>query len=279
MNTVDATRPYPRFHHPDFCPTVFYREAADLMLEMIGGWGTAMLTGGRSLTWAGGNTERKRMASALRRLRKAGLLVSPSRRGSIPLLQLTPRGQERITAEKAQRRWDHRWNGIWYTLIYDVPEKDRRFRHGLRSYLQRLRLGRLQQSAWVTPFDIRPDYQDLREAASLDACALLVEARTVLGYDSQRIVRTAWPLDRIHRMHARFLRYSDVLRSFIAAARRPRVGWFEAGRRATALYRRAFDADPMLPRSLFPPGYLGERAAAVFGPLMRDLGERMSQSD
>lgn len=236
MNRIDAGLPYPRFHHPDFCTAVSFRSTTDLLLEMIEGWGTAMLTGGRSLTWAGGDTERRRMACALHRLRRAGLLVSPSRRGSTPRLQLTPRGRERITANTARKRWNGRWNGIWYTLFYDVPEADHRFRRSLRSYLQRLRLGRLQKSVWVTPFDIRPAYQDLRDAASLDAWALLVEARTVLGYDSRRLVRTAWPFDRIHRMQARFLRYSDLLRAFIAASRRPRVGWFEAGRRATALY-------------------------------------------
>ena len=52
---------------------------------------------------------------------------------------------------RPEKFWNRKWDGIWYVLAYDVPEPQRSYRESLRRFLQRLRMGGLQGSGWVSP--------------------------------------------------------------------------------------------------------------------------------
>ena len=50
-----------------------------------------------------------------------------------------------------------KWDGYWRMIIFDVPEKKRRYRDYLRQMLKTLGFKELQKSTWVTPYPI-PDF-------------------------------------------------------------------------------------------------------------------------
>jgi hypothetical protein len=50
-----------------------------------------------------------------------------------------------------------KWDGRWRMIIFDVPEKKRRYRDYLRQMLKTLDFKELQKSIWVTPYPI-PDF-------------------------------------------------------------------------------------------------------------------------
>ena len=50
-----------------------------------------------------------------------------------------------------------KWDGRWRMIIFDVPEKKRRYRDYLRQMLKTLGFKELQKSTWVTPYPI-PDF-------------------------------------------------------------------------------------------------------------------------
>ena len=50
-----------------------------------------------------------------------------------------------------------KWDGQWRMIIFDVPEKKRRYRDYLRQMLKTLGFKELQKSTWVTPYPI-PDF-------------------------------------------------------------------------------------------------------------------------
>src|SRR3989344_528013 len=60
----------------------------------------------------------------------------------------------RAAMHKHQKR---KWDGYWRMIIFDVPEKKRRYRDYLRQMLKTLGFKELQKSTWVTPYPI-PDF-------------------------------------------------------------------------------------------------------------------------
>lgn len=50
-----------------------------------------------------------------------------------------------------------KWDGYWRMIIFDVPEKKRKYRDYLRQMLKTLGFKELQKSIWVIPYPI-PDF-------------------------------------------------------------------------------------------------------------------------
>ena len=180
------------FYHPDLSLPVVRRRVGDELLDLIFGLGELALTRGWSAISVD-ERERATYHSAVYRLKKRGLIVSKGDDLRRPVFALSESGQVYSSMiRRPEKAWNTKWGGRWYILLYDVPESSRSYRDTLRAFLKRLRMGCLQKSVWVTPFDIRPEYSDLVEAARIDAYAHLLEARTVLGQSSAEIVGMAW---------------------------------------------------------------------------------------
>ncbi len=202
--------------------------------------------------------------NATRRLRNRGLVASRSVGGKTPVLQLTDEGRDYLPAYfRPEKSWNRKWNGIWYLFVYDVPEADRKYRDVLRQFLRRLHLGCLQQSVWITPNDIRPEYDDLAEAAGVNSFAYLFESRTVLNMPQRRVVESAWDFELLYEIQNH---YCEV---FGENLDRLESGTVDAERLAQLLknalcaYRSAFELDPLLPKSLWPADYRGEQVYSL----------------
>lgn len=169
------------FHHPDWSLPVVRRRAAEEWLDLLSDVGELLATGGRSLIWKSSYPNRTAYNNAMYRLRGAGLAVNAQSAGKLPVLKLTEEGRKCLPLYyRPESQWNSKWNGIWYMLVFDVPEKERRYRDSLRRFLKRLRMGCLQKSVWITPRDIRPEYNDLEKVANVYSVSYLLESRTVL---------------------------------------------------------------------------------------------------
>ncbi|MDF7806910.1 PaaX family transcriptional regulator C-terminal domain-containing protein [Pontiellaceae bacterium B12219] len=266
------------FHHPDISWPVVKRRAATEMLEMLQLGSLFMTRGGWAMMNRSCYPNQKAFRDAMYRLRNQGLVIHRKQGDpSTPELCLSNAGKDALPDYFHPKDfWNRKWNSIWYMFIYDVPEVDRVYRNVLRRFLKRMRLGCLQQSVWITPFDIRPQFDDLTQAASVDAFAYLFEARTVLGLPNRRVVEDAWDFDRLEELQSR---YCTVVEENID---RFRSGSFdhddcsELARMAVDAYHSAFCEDPLLPRALWPAGYLGERVYELHMKLFREVGARFS---
>ena len=264
------------FHHPDFSFPVVRRRAGVEIMEMLE-MATLFLSGGG---WALLNRScypnQAAYLNAASRLRKSGLVVKRSEGGKAPQLFLSETGKDALPDYfSPERFWNGKWNGIWYMLVYDVPEVDRKYRNVLRLFLKRMRMGCLQQSVWVTPQDIRPDFDDLATAANVDAFAYLFEARTVLGLPSRQVVEDAWDFDRLSSLQEH---YCAVMEKNIA---RLEAGVFNRGelavlmRMAIEAYHGVFAEDPLLPTALHPSNYHGKRVLALHRAMFLQLDEQL----
>lgn len=248
------------FYHPDYCPKVIARRANAELLELMGGWGNALATRGRSLVWSRSMEGLERFRQAQYRLRKQGLLVHHHADGRLPGLVLTDAGERALDdIARPQRWWDAKWPGRWFVVIYDVPERERGYRAGLRQFLRRLRMGCLQGSVWISPRDIRPQYDDLVEAGGAASVAHLLEARTVLGQSPQQLVEEAWAFEALARGHAWYEQMAKRAQSQVESLAHRRAALLALAREDLAAYRRVMESDPLLPRALWPPTYRGER--------------------
>lgn len=60
-----------------------------------------------------------------------------------------------------------RWDGMWRLVFFDIAETSRRKRGELRKYLRQLGLKQMQESVWVTPWEIRDEIKYLREVLDI----------------------------------------------------------------------------------------------------------------
>lgn len=262
------------FHHPDISLPVVRRKIGRELLDFAELSALFMTRGGWAVLNRACYPDKRAYYNATYRLRKLGLIVHREEgTAAIPRLELTPLAKRGLPAYfTPEKFWAKKWSGIWYMVVYDVPEVDRAYRDALRRFLKRERLGCLQQSVWVTPRDIRPQFDDLVRGASVDSFAFLFESRTVLALPARRVVEEAWDFRRLHEIQLRYCETMEENLARLTAGGDP--GQLGALMRlAMQAFHAVFVEDPLLPGPLLPRDYQGRRAWKLHGELIAALGE------
>jgi phenylacetic acid degradation operon negative regulatory protein len=261
-------------HHPNVSVTVLRRRVADFFLEVLAYYGQVAVRRGRSPMWSGCFPSRRAYCAAANRLQKKGV-VEVARRPDGQRVLHVARGREMPESLNPEKHWRRPWDGIWRVLVYDVPENERSFRNGLRRLLYRLRMGYLQHSVWISPWDIRPEYADIETTLHVNSVAFLFEAYTVLGRRSSDLVLEAWDFERLAKVHQEYLAASRVslaeLRSPAVAPARVEI----LARQEMMAYLHAMENDPLLPNKLQPFGYLGHEVYEQHAQVAREVRQRL----
>lgn len=246
------------FHHPDWSLPVVRRRATEEWLDLFSGIGEILASRGRSVNWNKTYPTEKAYQSAISRLQKSGLVVRVNPKEALPRLTLTPQAKtSRPAWQQPETLWKTKWNGVWYTLIFDVPESSRHYRDSLRRVLRRMRMGCLQRSVWITPRDIRPEYADLEKSAAIGTVSYLLESQTVLHLDQQEMVLNAWDFDRLHDLQCRYLEVFKENLTQLNHSTHSEDSLMDLLRQESEAYFHTMQFDPLLPRVLLPKNYLG----------------------
>ncbi len=246
------------FHHPDWSLPVVRRRASEEWLDILAGIGEILASRGRSVVWNKTYPSEAAYRSARLRLQKKGLLIQTNPKENLPHLVLTDAAKSlRPAYQQPENHWNTKWNGLWYTLIFDVPEKERHYRDALRRLLKRMRMGCLQKSVWITPRDIRPEYSDLEKSAAVGSVAYLLESRTVLHLDQQEMVRNAWDFDHLYELHSWYLEVFGENLSFLDQPTHAEKDLMTLLYQESEAYIQTMQLDPLLPENLHPKNYLG----------------------
>ena len=249
------------FHHPDLSLPVVQRRTRDELLTLLSGTAAMVLSQGASEIYGHCYPNRRAYDASLNRLRKNGLLAISKKDGSLPTLQLTTEGNAMIPDYcNPNRFWQTRWNKWWYVLKFDVPETNRSYRDTLRQFLKKRSFGCLQRSVWVTPRDVRPEYDDLDRGASVDSVAFLFEARTVLGHGNQSVVREAWNFTLLETIQDCYIQNVGENLTKLESSSPSRIELIQLLRMDNLAYAQAMSLDPLLPEELHPSNYLGMKA-------------------
>lgn len=190
------------------------------------------------------------------------------------MAKLTEQGKAKLySGIDPQRFWNESWNGKWRLLSFDLPQFATRERQALRVWLKAHRFGLLQGSVWIPPRELGSWTLELARL-KVDPSSVVSMLGGFQGADSDaHYARRAWDLDNInlnYRRHVDFLSTSGrpSLESFAA--------WFK---QESTLWRAAFEADPFLPKPLWPKGfaskYLGPDAYQARTDAYRQLADAL----
>ncbi|HLU59565.1 MAG TPA: PaaX family transcriptional regulator C-terminal domain-containing protein [Pseudonocardia sp.] len=197
------------------------------------------------------------------RLRKEGWL--DSRRDGRETVYVLTDTAWRLLDEGRSRIFDRvtgPWDGVWHTVIYQVPETERALREGLRKQLAWLGFGPLAPSVWISPHDrtaaVR-SHVDGHASVRLD----ILRSRSEGPAADRDMAGRAWDLAGLDRDYAALL---GTYRPRLEAYRRGLPGREALVERMRLVhdYRRFPFRDPDLPPELLPEGWSGRAAHEVF---------------
>lgn len=264
------------FHHPDISLPVIRRKAGEELITLLAGTSELLLSRGLSTIYSNCYPSSRAFQASVKRLQKKGLITQSTIRGELPSITLSPCAEANLPPYcNPDKFWHKRWNKWWYLLMFDVPEINRSYRDTLRAFLKKQRLGCLQKSVWVTPQDIRADYDDLNRAASVDSIAFLFEAKTVLGFGNQSVVREAWNFHTINKIQKLYIQIANENIALLNETSQSRIELLELLRMDNLAYAQAMSTDPLLPEELHPSDYSGLRVAEIHRDLTHRAIEKM----
>ena len=145
-------------------------------------------------------------------------------------------------------------------ILFDIPQSRQTARCQLLRWLRANDFGYLQHSVWVRPDPVEKISAALKDFRDDVESLTLMDAYCCRGYSDNAIVKGAWDFDKINARYRAHL-------SLLAAQRRklrPMEGatreQIQALRQERNLWMEAITHDPLLPRALWPKGYLGEES-------------------
>ena len=264
------------FEHPDFCWPVIRRRTCDRILELFAGYLDMATRRGVALTWSHAFPRRDSFRSAAYRLRKKGLIVTKGVGDGAVSLALAPAASDRLSpVHKPGRIWKRGWAGDWFLLVYDVPEANQTYRNELRGFLRRMRMGRFQKSVWVSPWDIRPEFDDLVNAAGIRRYAELFRSRSVLGRSPLDIVEASWDMEDLHQAQSWFIGVCRRNLDILLSQRLDKADLEMLAREEMSAYVQVMEMDPLLPEELHPASYLGQDVVNIHQTLIREVGSQL----
>ncbi len=197
----------------------------------------------------------------IRELEERKLLESIPGNSNERLVRLTEKGRIHALGGQDPRDWWSRpWDGVWRLVVYDVPCKDNTVRKQLRRYLMGRKYGLLQGSVWVSPHSFTEEKQLIKRIKPGIRSLILLEATPAANERPQDVVLAAWPFNRIQGNYATYLEHLKRLPqqplTDLNSAERIR----EWASRERTMWLNLMELDPLLPESLLPKGYLGQKA-------------------
>lgn len=125
------------------------------------------------------------VTTVVHRLKRKGYLRIEGR-GKKARIRITESGKKYLESKRItmlHRPKTRRWDGRWRIVMFDIPEKNRKFRDNLRNELKLVGFKKLQESVWVTP-DKCEEYIKLLKADRRIGKSLVYLETDTLEYSS-----------------------------------------------------------------------------------------------
>lgn len=178
--------------------------------------------------------------------------------------RLTNLGEEKIVRDfpilaLQNNPWDRRWR----IVVFDIPEKTRKTRDYLRAKLYELGFGMLQESVWITPFDIVADLREYFKTLHLEENVFVFMAGRAFVGDDRRLAQKIWRLDKINQEYKNILDLWREKGRMLERNKRKRLI-----KSLKSQYLEILINDPLLPRELLPTDWLGSKVRKLIKSLI-----------
>ena len=207
--------------------------------------------------------------SAVSRMCRMGLLKARRKDGK-SYYSLTEEGASLISkgAQRIFERKENKWDGLWSTVVYFIPEGKREARDQLRQELGWMGYGPLSTASWISPHDSSKEVEELAEKLKVREYVQIFQSQQCCA-DGRSLLRRSWNLERIHQKYTNFIKeYRPRLekhqkRLQAGEAIKPSECFVERFQLIDE-YRRLPYFDPDLPEELLPADWLRAEARSLF---------------
>jgi len=241
-------------------------------------WGLNMLTRPTLANLLTGYEEHSHRSGSMRlieRLRHEEWIAARGR-GARARFTITEKGRQRVRVVEPQPHWGRGWDGYWRVVTFDLPETRRNDRKRLWQALRAHKLGLLQRSVWVWPHDVTPILHEIIKVEGVPECFCGFKSQELFLCTDKEIVASAWNWEEITQRHKGYLQHLVANEKTLREAR----DLAELGRLARIekeACEHAFLWDPLLPRSLWPEGYLGRAVHQRHQRLRQLISRRLAE--
>lgn len=211
---------------------------------------------------------------------KTGYIEKIEKRGEI-YLRLTSQGNKKIVRDFPflafqNKRWDKKWRAV----IFDIAEASKQTRERFRSKLKELGFGMLQESVFISPYDISKDFTEFIDAQDLNESAYLLEVSSIAVGDVKALVNRVWHLDKINNFYRGIIEkmqdndlISNSDRLYKLNDRKESKEDQDLISQIKKAYLEVILKDPFLPKELLPLDWKGEKARDLVKKLF-NFGQR-----
>jgi phenylacetic acid degradation operon negative regulatory protein len=203
---------------------------------------------------------RQRFRNQLQYLARKGLMQREQHAENL-VYRLTETGRlAALGGRDPEARWGCNWDGKWRMILFDLPTNRQTVRQQLLRWLRLNGFGYLQNSVWIHTDPLTDLGKALDEFRDDVESLTIMDAQCCAGYSNAAIVEGAWDFDEINHRYASYLNGFGKRVLNLAGQRVDFVRASQWLRSERIAWTHAFSLDPLLPRVLWPRGYLGETA-------------------
>jgi phenylacetic acid degradation operon negative regulatory protein len=208
--------------------------------------------------------------SALSRMVQKGWLVS-RKEGRSSQYSLTAKGRS-LLKQGEKRIFEppfSDWDGLWYTIVYSIPEDKRDLRHALRKQLIWLGFGRLAPGSWVSPHNRQAELCTIFDELQVQEFVELFSSKHLGPSTAQALIQRCWDLPGLEAEYQKFVaHYQANYEACLAQSEAQLKASLESCfvRRFWLIHDfQSFPPkDPHLPTELLPDDWIGFKAWQLF---------------
>ena len=105
--------------------------------------------------------DKRQLFLKLYNLKRKGF-VTAKKRNNVSFFHLAPKGRlEILKYLHLERLKKAKWDGRWRVIIFDIPERIKKWREYLRGELKRIGFHPLQESVYITPYPVTGELDEL----------------------------------------------------------------------------------------------------------------------
>lgn len=151
-----------------------------------------------------------------------------------------------------------KWDGKFIVAVFDISEKDRPSRDGLRIKLTELGFGMLQKSVWISPYHFEEDLREFLVGKSLSNEAFVLSAEKLWAGNEKKLAEKVWKLKEINQS------YLKVAKQFRSSKSSTHKSMKKERRLKESIkhYLKTLSKDPLLPKELLPDYWAREGVLA-----------------
>jgi len=178
-------------------------------------------------------------------------------KGWIKKLEITKEGQKRLKTLFKEYSHPPKWKGEWYLVNFDIPEKMRSKRNILREKLKGMGFGKLQESIWISPFNLLAEVEKFLNEYSLGPYVIFSISNRIGRTESKELAEKIWKISEIQKEYQEF------------------ISEFEERKNSSPIevafsYQSILEKDHQLPKKLLPDKWAGDEAHQLYLKLIRN---------